>query len=45
MRIRKRIDVNSVLMLSLVFGALLALPGCNVNVKKSGEGRGQEGGH
>lgn len=39
MRIRKRIDVNSGLMLSLVLGALLALPGCNVNVKKSGEGQ------
>jgi hypothetical protein len=39
MRIRKRIDVNSVLMLSLVFGALLALPACNVNVKKDSEGQ------
>lgn len=44
MRILKRIGVNSglvlsSLVLSLAFGALMALPGCNVNVKKDSEGQ------
>jgi hypothetical protein len=39
MRIRTRLNPNSRLTLTLVFGALLALPGCNVNVKKDHEGK------
>ena len=34
----KRPDRNSCLVLTLTFGALLAFPGCNVNVKKDSEG-------
>ena len=32
-------SLSRALVLALVFGGVLALPGCNVNVKKSGEGR------
>jgi hypothetical protein len=32
-------DNNSRLALSLIFGVLLALPGCSVNVKKDSEGK------
>lgn len=39
MHIVKRIDVNSGLVLTLAFGALLALSACNVNVKKDSEGQ------
>jgi hypothetical protein len=43
MRILKRLNGNSrlalVLVLTLAFGAVLALPGCNVNVKKDSEGK------
>jgi hypothetical protein len=39
MRILKRLNHNSRLALTLVFGALLALPGCDVNVKKDREGK------
>jgi hypothetical protein len=39
MRILKRLNPNSRLALALVFGVLLALPGCNVDVKKDREGK------
>jgi hypothetical protein len=43
MRIPKRLKSNSwlalILVLTLAFGSLLTLPGCNVNVKKDGEGK------
>jgi hypothetical protein len=39
MRIPQRLNANSRLILILAFGALLALPGCSLNVKKDGEGR------
>src|SRR5450755_562084 len=39
MRIPTRLNPNSQLALTLIFGALLALPGCNVNVKKDREGK------
>jgi hypothetical protein len=39
MHILKRPNGNSCLLLTLAFGALLALPGCNVNVKKDSEGK------
>lgn len=39
MYILKRIDVNSTLVLAFAVGTLLALAGCNVDVKKSGEGQ------
>ncbi len=40
MRIAQRLNGNSRLafVLTFAFGALLALPGCSVNVKKNGEG-------
>ena len=40
MRIAQPLNANSHLAFALVlaFGALLALPGCSVNVKKNGEG-------
>ena len=39
MRIPKRLNGNSRLTLILAFGALLALPGCSLNVKKDSDGR------
>jgi hypothetical protein len=43
MRIRTRLNDNSrpalILVLTLAFGALLVLPGCDVNVKKDSEGK------
>ena len=39
MPILKRIDGNANLILIFVFGALLTLPGCSLNVKKDSEGR------
>ena len=43
MRTLKRLNVNSPLAFAIVltfaFGALLTLPGCNVNVKKDSEGK------
>jgi len=41
MSILKRLNGNSRLVLTLAFGALLALPGCSVNVKKDSEGNGK----
>ena len=38
MRIQ-RLNRNSRLVLTFAFGALLALPGCNVNVKKDSQGK------
>jgi len=39
MRIPQPLNGNSRLAFALVFGVLLALPGCSVNVKKDGEGQ------
>jgi hypothetical protein len=39
MPLLKRIDGNANLILIFVFGALLTLPGCSLNVKKDSEGR------
>ena len=43
MRIRTRLNDNSrpvlILVLTLALGALLVLPGCDVNVKKDSEGK------
>ena len=41
MRTLKRFNINTppVFVLALAFTALLALPGCNVNVKKDSEGK------
>jgi hypothetical protein len=39
MRTHNRLDGNSPLLLIFILGGLLALPGCNINVKKDGEGQ------
>ena len=39
---RFNIDASLVFVLALSFAALLALPGCNVNVQKDGEGKEQK---
>ncbi len=39
MRMRTLVDANSPLVLTLAFGSMLFLPGCNVNVKKDSEGQ------
>jgi hypothetical protein len=39
MHMLKRLNGNSGLVMTLAFGALLVLPGCDVNVKKDSEGK------
>jgi hypothetical protein len=39
MRMRTLVDASSPLVLTLAFGSMLLLPGCNVNVKKNSEGQ------
>jgi hypothetical protein len=42
MRTLNRLDGSSQLVLIFILGALLALPGCNVNVKENSEGQGKK---